>query len=343
MTLDKTTEKLIRHHWPKQMPAVLSVAEQADYRQQIKDLLVQSNACLVAHYYVDAQLQQLARETGGIVGDSLHIAEFGKQCDHDILVVCGVVFMAETVKILSPHKKVLMPTLEATCSLDLGCPVDKFKAFCQQHSDRTVVVYINTSAEVKACADWVVTSRIGLEVVSYLHSKGEKIIWAPDKHLGQYIQHQTQADMLSWDATCIVHDEFKAFLIVELKKKYPEAVLLAHPESPTAVLALADVIGSTAKLLSASKTMSQKTFIIATDEGIIAEMQRCSPDKEFIMAPTAGLGATCVSCGHCPWMAQNALQNLAETLIHQNNEVVLSDELISKASTPLQRMIDFKV
>ena len=208
----------------------------AELQARIKQQLIEKNAVLIAHYYTDPLIQALAEETGGVVSDSLEMARFGKTHSAQTLVVAGVKFMGETAKILTPEKRVLMPTLEATCSLDVGCPADEFSAFCDQHPDRTVVVYANTSAAVKARADWVVTSSIALEVVEYLDSMGEKILWAPDKYLGGYVQKQTGADMLLWDGSCIVHEEFKAKGINELKAVHPDAAVLVHPESPQAVI-----------------------------------------------------------------------------------------------------------
>jgi quinolinate synthase len=202
-------------------------------------------------------------------------------------VVAGVKFMGETAKILTPHKRVLMPTLEATCSLDLGCPADAFAAFCDQHPDRTVVVYANTSAAVKARADWVVTSSIAVDVVDHLDSLGEKILWAPDKHLGAYVQEKTGADVLLWDGACIVHEEFKARGLLDLKQQYPEALVLVHPESPRAVVQLADVVGSTSQLIRAAQASSATAFIVATDQGIFYKMQQLCPDKHFYIAPIA--------------------------------------------------------
>ncbi|GAB1256257.1 quinolinate synthase NadA [Aurantivibrio plasticivorans] len=312
------------------------------YREKITGLLREHNAVLVAHYYTHPIVQALAEETGGCVSDSLEMARFGKDHPAETLVVAGVQFMGETAKILSPEKRVIMPTLEATCSLDIGCPADEFSSFCDQHLDRTVVVYANTSAAVKARADWVVTSSIALDVVDYLDSQGEKILWAPDKHLGSYVQKQTGADVLLWDGACIVHEEFKAKGIQDLKARYPEAVVLVHPESPDNVVQLADVIGSTSQLINAAKTMDAKQFIVATDQGIFYKMQQVCPDKELIIAPTAGNGATCRSCANCPWMAMNDLQRLAHVLEHGGQEVFVDPEIARKAMIPLQRMLDFK-
>lgn len=312
------------------------------YKAKIAALLKARNAVLVAHYYTHPLLQALAEETGGCVSDSLEMARFGKEHPASTLVVAGVKFMGETAKILSPEKQVLMPTLEATCSLDIGCPPDEFSAFCDQHPDRTVVVYANTSAAVKARADWVVTSSIALDVVDYLDSQGKKILWAPDKHLGHYVQQQTGADMLLWDGACIVHEEFKAKGIEDLKGLYPDALVLVHPESPAPVVALADVVGSTSQLIRAAQTSDRRQFIVATDQGIFYKMQQTCPDKEFYVAPTAGSGATCRSCASCPWMAMNDLERLAHVLEHGGQEIHVEPELARKAMIPLQRMLDFR-
>ncbi len=316
--------------------------EDAFYRARIKALLEEKNAVIVAHYYTDPVIQALAEETGGFVSDSLEMARFGSQHKADTLVVAGVRFMGETAKILTPDKTVLMPTLEATCSLDIGCPADEFDAFCNQHPDRTVVVYANTSAAVKARADWVVTSSIALDVVDHLDSQGEKILWAPDKYLGSYVQKKTGADVLLWDGSCIVHEEFKSRGILDLKKVYPDAAILVHPESPESVVEIADVVGSTSQLINAAKTLPNQQCIVATDEGIFFKMQQAAPDKELIIAPTAGSGATCRSCAHCPWMAMNHLKNLMESLEQGTNEVLVDPEVGRKAMIPLQRMLDFR-
>jgi quinolinate synthase len=269
------------------------------------------------------------------------MARFGNQHPAKTVVVAGVKFMGETAKILNPEKRVLMPTLEATCSLDLGCPVDEFTAFCDAHPDYTVVVYANTSAAVKARADWVVTSSIAVDVVEHLAAQGKKIIWAPDKHLGRYVQKETGAEMLLWDGSCIVHEEFKARGILDLKKVYPDAAVLVHPESPESVVDIADAVGSTSQLIKASQTLPNQQFIVATDRGIFYKMKQASPHKEFMEAPTAGNGATCRSCAHCPWMAMNALENLAQVLESDSPEVWVDANLIPQALIPLQRMLDF--
>ena len=318
-----------------------TATERIELKTRIKRLLKEQNAVLVAHYYVHPDLQDLAEETGGCVSDSLEMARFGRDHPAQTVVVCGVRFMGETAKILNPEKRVLMPELEAECSLDLGCPPDEFTKFCDEHPDRTVVVYANTSAAVKARADWMVTSSIGLKIVEHLHAKGEKIIWAPDRHLGAYIQAQTGADMLLWQASCIVHDEFKAFELAELKKAHPHAKVLVHPESPQAVIALADVVGSTTQIIRAAQSLAANEFIVATDKGIFHKMKAAAPGKQFIEAPTAGNSATCKSCAHCPWMAMNGLQNLAEVLESGKNEVYIDPEISRKAKLSITRMLDF--
>ncbi|WP_422126537.1 quinolinate synthase NadA [Thioalkalivibrio sulfidiphilus] len=316
-------------------------AELEAVRERIKQLLKEKDAVLVAHYYVDGELQRLAEDTGGCVSDSLDMARFGHEHPASTLVVAGVRFMGETAKILSPEKRVLMPTLEAECSLDLGCPADQFNAFCDEHPDRTVVVYSNTSAEVKARADYVVTSSIALKLAEHLKAQGKKLLWAPDKHLGDYIRRQTGADVVLWDGACVVHDEFKAQALRDLKAEHPEAAVLVHPESPAAVIALADVVGSTTQLVRAAAELPHKTLIVATDSGIFYKMHQAAPDKTLIEAPTGGHSATCRSCAHCPWMAMNGLHNLLSTLETGANEVHVEEAVRVKALRSTQRMLDF--
>ena len=312
-------------------------------RQQVKQLLIEKNAVIVAHYYTDPLIQALAEETGGVVADSLEMARFGSKHSADTLIVAGVKFMGETAKILTPNKTVLMPTLEATCSLDVGCPADEFTTFCDQHPDRTVVVYANTSAKVKARADWVVTSSIAVDVVDHLDALGEKIIWAPDKYLGAYVEQQTGADMLMWNGSCIVHEEFKAKGITDLKEVHKDCAILVHPESPQSVVEIADVVGSTSQLIAAAKTLPQQRLIVATDQGIFYKMKQAVPDKELIIAPTGGSGATCRSCANCPWMAMNSLQNLLQCLQQGSGEITVDAEVTKLATTALDRMMNFKL
>jgi quinolinate synthase len=272
---------------------------------------------------------------------AIEMARFGRDHAAQTLVVAGVRFMGETAKILSPEKTILMPDLDATCSLDLGCPADEFAAFCDQHPDRTVVVYANTSAAVKARADWMVTSLIGLDIVAHLHAQGKKILWAPDRHLGSYIQKQTGADMLLWQGSCIVHDEFKGIELDLLRAEYPDAKVLVHPESPANVVAQADVIGSTTQLIDAARTLDASTFIVATDNGILHKMRLAAPGKHFIAAPTAGNSATCKSCAHCPWMAMNGLENLAAVLENGSNDIQVDAVIGKEAVRAIDRMLDF--
>lgn len=324
-------------------PARLSVDEKQLYREKIKRLLKERDAVMVAHYYTDPEIQALAEETGGCVSDSLEMARFGSQHPASTLLVAGVRFMGETAKILSPEKTILMPTLQAECSLDLGCPIEEFSKFCDAHPDRTVVVYANTSAAVKARADWVVTSSIAVELIEHLDSLGEKIIWAPDRHLGQYVTRKSGADVICWQAACIVHDEFKTQALQRMKALYPDAAVLVHPESPQAIVNLADAVGSTSQLIQAAQTLPHKQMIVATDRGIFYKMQQACPDKELLEAPTAGEGATCRSCAHCPWMAMNGLQAIADGLEQggSDHEIFVDDALREGALIPLNRMLTF--
>jgi quinolinate synthase len=334
--------ELVKDHLAHRDEHELSAARQQELKQQIRERLEQENAVLVAHYYTEDAVQDLAEETGGIVSDSLEMARFGKDHKAQTLVVAGVKFMGETAKILTPEKRVLMPTLEATCSLDIGCPIDEFSEFCDAHPDRTVVVYANTSAAVKARSDWVVTSSIAKDVVAHLHAQGEKVLFAPDRHLGEYIESVTDADILIWDGACVVHEEFKADGVRRLLEEHPEAAVLVHPESPAAVIELADRVGSTTQIIQAAQEMPNPTFIVATDQGIFHSMQKAVPDKQLIIAPTAGHGATCYSCANCPWMAMNELEALARVFDRDDNEVFVDPELGRRAMLPLQRMLDFK-
>jgi len=334
---------LVQEHFAKEhLPHELTKAQIEQLNDEIIAELKARDACLVAHYYCDPLVQAIAEKSGGCVADSLEMARFGAKHSASTLVVAGVRFMGETAKILSPDKRILMPTLEATCSLDLGCPVDDFSAFCDQHPDREVVVYANTSAAVKARADWVVTSSIAVQVIEHLAEQDKKIIWAPDKHLGTYVQKETGADMLLWDGACIVHEEFKAKGLLDLKQVYPDAAILVHPESPDAVVQLADAVGSTSQLIKAAQELPNETLIVATDRGIFYKMQQAAPGKTFIEAPTGGSGATCRSCAHCPWMAMNGLQNILDGLRQGKEEVFVDADLRQNALRPLERMLSFQ-
>ena len=329
-----------KYAWAR-VPAELTQDERAATKDKIRRLLKEKNAVMVSHYYVHPDLQDLAEETGGIVSDSLEMARFGRDHAATSLVVSGVRFMGETAKILSPEKTILMPDLDATCSLDLGCPIEEFSAFCDQHPDRTVVVYANTSAAVKARSDWLVTSSCALDIVSALKAKGHKILWAPDRHLGGYIQRETGADMLMWSGACIVHDEFKAFELEALKKEHPKAKVLVHPESPADVIKLADAVGSTSAILKAARELDATEFIVATDNGMMHMLRQQNPGKVFLEAPTAGNSATCKSCAHCPWMAMNGLAGVAQVLEKNLNQIHVDPALIPRALMPIDRMLAF--
>lgn len=326
---------------PETVEEILQPSERQALFEYIKNLLITQDAKLVAHYYTAPELQELADATGGYVSDSLDMARFGSACSATTLVVAGVRFMGETAKILNPEKRVLMPELEATCSLDLSCPADVFNAFCDQHPDRTVVVYANTSAAVKARADWVVTSGIAHEIICYLADRGEKILWAPDRHLGAYLQQKTNADMLLWGGACVVHEAFKAEALRQLRNQHPDAKVLVHPESPADVIAQADVVGSTTALIQATRQLKANTFIVATDRGIFHKMKEVAPGKVFLEAPTAGKSATCISCAHCPWMAMNSLRKLAHVLETGDNEITIDEDTRIRAEQPIRRLLDF--
>jgi len=357
--MDHSVSARTQHKVDQALDQALAIHHQDTQLEQkqveCQHMLKQLNAVLVAHYYTDASLQALADETGGCVSDSLEMARFGAESTADIIIVAGVKFMGETAKILTPHKRVLMPTLEATCSLDLGCPIDEFNQFCDEHPGREIVVYANTSAAVKARADWVVTSSIALQVVEYLDQQGKKILWAPDRYLGDYVQRQTGADMITWQGSCVVHEEFKAKGLVDMQAVYPEAAVLVHPESPAAVIELADVVGSTSQLIAAGQNLPNQQFIVATDRAIFYKMQQAAPGKQFIAAPTGGSGATCKSCAHCPWMAMNSIHGLhtrLQQLVQEQQstkqlptpdfEIILDQELIVGAKRSLDRMLSFR-
>ena len=315
----------------------------ADHLISIKQLLLKNNAKIIAHYYVDEQVQRLAEDTGGFVGDSLEMARYGSKQKETTLIVAGVKFMGETAKILNPDKKVLMLDIEATCSLDTGCDYAEFKEFCDTHNDREVVVYANTSAKVKSISDWVVTSSIAVPLIEHLTSLGKKLIWAPDKYLGNYVIDTTGADMLLWDGSCIVHEEYKTIELKNMIAKHPDCDVLVHPESPRSIIQLANTVGSTTRLIEASKASKKKYIIVATEKGILYQMKKFSPNKIFLEAPTEGEGATCKSCGRCPWMNLNVVQKLLDVFNAKTNEIILSRDIINKAKKPIDRMINFNL
>ncbi len=330
----------IARAWAR-VPLIPTVEERAALKARAAALLAEKGAVLVAHFYVDGDVQDLALATGGCVADSLEMARFGRDHAARTLVVAGVRFMGETAKILSPEKRVLVPDIDATCSLDLGCPPDQFAAFCDAHPDRTVVVYANTSAAVKARADWMVTSSCALGIVRHLQASGERILWAPDRHLGSYIAAETGADMLMWNGACVVHEEFKGLELELLRAEHPGAQVLVHPESPASVVAQADIVGSTSQLLKAVVEGDATEYIVATDNGIFHRMHELAPGKMLIEAPTAGNSATCKSCAHCPWMAMNSLQGVIDCLETGSGEIEVPEETRVRAMVPVERMLDF--
>lgn len=329
----------------EQIPPVivekLDDIERINLKEKIKKKLKQQGAVIVSHYYTDSDLQLLADETGGCVSDSLDMARFGYESNAKTLVVCGVKFMGETAKILNPEKRILMPDLNANCSLDIGCPEDEFSKFCDAHPDHVVVVYANTSAAVKARADWMVTSGSAVDVIKYLAANNKKIIWAPDKYLGDYVQKKSGAEMLIWQGSCVVHEEFKGNELESLRKIHPDAKVLVHPESPSSVIAQADMVGSTTAIIKAVARMDAKKFIVATDKGIFHKMQEAANNKILIEAPTAGKGATCISCAHCPWMAMNSLRKLLHVLETGRNEIFVEKNIINRARGSIEKLLKF--
>ena len=329
----------------EQIPPVivekLDDIERINLKEKIKKKLKQEGAVIVSHYYTDSDLQLLADETGGCVSDSLDMARFGFESNAKTLVVCGVKFMGETAKILNPEKRILMPDLNANCSLDIGCPEDEFSKFCDAHPDHVVVVYANTSAAVKARADWMVTSGSAVNVIKYLAANNKKIIWAPDKYLGDYVKKKSGAEMLIWQGSCVVHEEFKGNELESLRKIHPDAKVLVHPESPSSVIAQADMVGSTTAIIKAVTGMDAKKFIVATDKGIFHKMQEAANNKILIEAPTAGKGATCISCAHCPWMAMNSLRKLLHILETGKNEIIVEKNIINRAKGSIEKLLKF--
>lgn len=303
-----------------------------DLAAEIKKLKEEKNAVILAHYYTVGAIQDLA----DFVGDSLALARIAEKLDNDIIVMCGVHFMGETVKILCPGKKVLVPDLNAGCSLADSCPPDDFRRFVEEHPGHTVVSYVNTSAAVKALTDIVVTSGNAMKVVSSLPAD-EKIIFGPDRNLGNYINSQTGREMLLWDGACHVHEQFSLEKILELKKQYPDAQVLVHPECPRQVRIVADKVGSTAVLLEHAVASDCREFIVATESGILHEMRKRCPDKTFIPAPPAD--STC-ACNDCYFMKLNTLEKLYNTLLYEQPEVSVDPSIIDAARRPIVRMLE---
>ncbi|MDE6090679.1 MAG: quinolinate synthase NadA [Duncaniella sp.] len=302
-----------------------------DLVSEIKKLKEEKNAAILAHYYTVGEIQDLA----DFVGDSLALARIAETLDNDIIVMCGVHFMGETVKILCPDKKVLVPDLNAGCSLADSCPADEFRTFVESHPDHTVISYVNTSAAVKALTDIVVTSGNAMKVVSSLPAD-EKIIFGPDRNLGNYINSCTGREMLLWDGACHVHEQFSLEKILELKKAHPQAKVLVHPECPAPVRMVADKVGSTAVLLEYAVADDATEFIVATESGILHEMTRRCPEKTFIPAPPND--STC-ACNDCAYMKLNTLEKLYNTLRYELPEVHVDETIIEDARRPITRML----
>lgn len=298
----------------------------------INELKKEKNAVILAHYYQKGEIQDIA----DFVGDSLALAQWAAKTQADIIVMCGVHFMGETAKVLCPTKKVLVPDMNAGCSLADSCPAEEFAQFVKEHPGYTVISYVNTTAAVKAVTDVVVTSTNAKQIVESF-SKDEKIIFGPDRNLGNYINSVTNRQMLLWDGACHVHEQFSVEKIVELKAQYPDAMVLAHPECKSAVLTLADFIGSTAALLKHAVNSSSQRFIVATESGILHEMQKQCPNKVFIPAPPND--STC-ACNECSFMRLNTMQKLYDCLKNESPEIVVDEEIAAKAVKPIQRMLD---
>ena len=308
------------------------VDKSIDLKAAINELKKEKNAVILGHYYQKGEIQDIA----DYIGDSLALAQIAAKTDADILVMCGVHFMGETAKVLCPDKKVLVPDLNAGCSLADSCPADKFAEFVKAHPGYTVISYVNTTAAVKAVTDVVVTSTNAKQIVESF-PRDEKIIFGPDRNLGNYINSITGREMLLWDGACHVHEQFSVEEIVELKAQYPDAVVLAHPECKSVVLKLADMVGSTAALLKYAVNSDKQRFIVATEAGILHEMQKKCPQKTFIPAPPND--STC-GCNECNFMRLNTLEKLYNCLKYEFPEVTVDPEVAREAVKPIKRMLE---
>lgn len=308
------------------------VDKSIDLKKAINELKKEKNAVILGHYYQQGEIQDIA----DFVGDSLALAQWAAKTTANIIVLCGVHFMGETAKILCPDKKVLVPDLNAGCSLADSCPADDFARFVNEHPGYTVISYVNTTAAVKAVTDVVVTSTNAKQIVESF-PKDEKIIFGPDRNLGNYINSITNRNMLLWDGACHVHEQFSVEKIVELKAQYPDAVVLAHPECKSVVLKLADFVGSTAALLKHAVQSDAQRFIVATESGILHEMQKKCPQKTFIPAPPND--STC-ACNECSFMRLNTMEKLYNCLKYEFPEIEVDSEVAKKAVLPIKRMLD---
>jgi len=306
--------------------------EKKELLEEINRLRKEKNAVILAHFYQEPDIQDIADH----VGDSLALAQWAAQTDADIIVLCGVHFMGETAKILNPQKKVLIPDMNAGCSLADSCPADAFEEFVKNHPDYTVISYVNTSAAVKALTDVVVTSTNARKIVESF-PENEKIIFAPDRNLGNYINSVTGRQMLLWNGACHVHEQFSVEKLVELKKEYPEALVLAHPECTKPLLMMADYIGSTQALLNFATASDKNEFLVATESGILHEMQKKNPNKHFIPVPPND--STC-ACNECNFMRLNTLEKVYQCLLNESPEILVEEEIRQKAVKPILRMLE---
>ncbi|AWG20078.1 quinolinate synthase [Flavobacterium faecale] len=304
-----------------------------DLKEKILALKKEKNAVILAHYYQESDIQDVA----DYVGDSLGLSQEAVKAEADIIVFAGVHFMAETAKILNPSKKVILPDAKAGCSLADGCPPDEFKKFTDAHPDHVVITYVNCSAEVKALTDIVVTSSNAVKIVNSI-PKDKPIIFAPDKNLGKYVMEVTGREMLLWDGSCVVHEAFSLEKLLDLYKEHPDAKIIAHPESETHILQTAKYIGSTAGMIDFVKTDSNHKYIVATEAGILHKMQQEVPHKILIPAP-AKEDNTC-ACSECGYMKMNTLQKLYNCLLNESPEVTVPDDIIAKALIPIERMLE---
>jgi len=323
---------MYKEEWLKKGFADESVDKSIDLKAAIDSLRKEKNAVILAHYYQTGDIQDIA----DYVGDSLALAQWAAKTEADIIVLCGVHFMGETAKILCPDKKVLVPDLNAACSLADSCPADKFAQFVKEHPDHTVISYVNTTAAVKAVTDIVVTSTNAKQIVESF-PKDEKLIFGPDRNLGNYINSVTNRSMLLWDGACHVHEQFSVEKIVELKKQYPDALILAHPECKSAVLALADFVGSTAAILKYAVKSDKKNFIVSTESGIIHEMRKQCPEKNFIPAPP--IDSTC-GCNECNFMRLNTLEKLYNCLKYEWPTIEVDEAVAKEAVKPIKKMLE---
>lgn len=323
---------MIKEEWLKKGFVDEAVDKATDIKAAIDSLRKQKNAVILAHYYQMGDIQDIA----DYVGDSLALAQWAAKTEADVIVLCGVHFMGETAKILCPNKTVLVPDLNAGCSLADSCPADKFAQFVKEHPDHTVISYVNTTAAVKAVTDIVVTSTNAKQIVDSF-DKDEKLIFGPDRNLGNYINSVTNRNMLLWDGACHVHEQFSVEKIVALKKQYSDAIVLAHPECKSSVLAIADVVGSTAALLKNAVSSPEKNFIVATESGIIHEMRKQCPEKNFIPAPPND--STC-ACNECNFMRLNTLEKLYNCLKHEWPAIEVDDDVAKEAAKPIKRMLE---